>query len=1233
MAGSAGISYNAATRYYQLVADGSASTLALTATAADPNAAIAVRFNGEERGVYSSAMSLPLVAGLNHLELRVTAEDGISTAIYRVVVMKPAATNADLASLTVNGTDVLSSLFAQLDGNTAAISAAADDPKATVLISVDGRAVANGGAVTLTESIATANIRVVAEDTVTEKNYTLVLARNDPASADLAILRLGSMTLSPAFDPSVTEYTATSYGSARAALTAAATQAGASVTYETVAEYASATGQISGDCRFFKDDGLENKVIVTVTSPNGENTKTYTVTVNVVESVYLSDLPWVSATSGWREVRRDYDVDPNTNNKLSLMESGQTVTYDKGLGTHANSVIEYDLSSMGFTRFTAKVGLDHSQASANTTQRLRFYVDVDGTNQYTSETLGSAMNCEAVNIDVTDAGQLTLRVVYTTANDSNAHADWADAKLSGSIPLLSETDVPIQHIELAHDSHTIYTNQGSGHTVTLHPVIKPSGVDQSAHETVIEWRSSNTSVATVNNGVVTAVGVGEAVITARALSGTTDSCTITVKQRIDGQVTVSGESRFDSVLTANVSDITEAAKNSLTYQWYRGAVDDNDENLIATGETYTPVAADIGSVLVLKVTANDPYEGETTFTTPVITKANGPAMLATPTHRDVSAEGAQDGAITGLFKGREYEYLLWDEEGLPGSDAVWTPFCDDSDVEIPAVGQTYGTAEITGLGVGSYLVRRAGDATHFAGRASNTVTIAVADAEDYDLNVPHNLVGGVVQAARTQIPAGDTVRLWITPDTGYRLDSLTVTCEDGSTITPDQCSQTDANTTLYTFTMPASNVTVSAAFEKKTYTISHELAHITCDMVEHNHTVTHGEAFTVTLTPEEGYDMPRSLTLTETDTGAAFTDYTYRADPTDPAKRVLTFAHGVTRNITAKGEAVLKQYTVVYTLTNGLTAPDAPQSFGHHNALSVTLTAARGYGRPDSITVEVNGTALESNQFTYDRETGTVEIPEGLINGSVVITAQGEAMGIALQSVAVVGPARVGRTLSVNTVPVLATVDYQWILVDEDGTETPIDGAVGNRYVIPAEAEGKTIRVRVTGTGGYNGTVTSDPTETVLPQAEPFVFVTSVTLEPGETSVAPGGTVQIEATVKPDNATSGILYWFSGNDAIATVDQNGLVTGVAEGTVTITARSTDTINYKSAECIVTVTASGGPGDTTLPTLPPVAPDTTTTVTKNEDGSTTTTVTDNKTGVVTATTVDPEGGKVEKVTGA
>ena len=55
-----------------------------------------------------------------------------------------------------------------------------------------------------------------------------------------------------------------------------------------------------------------------------------------------------------------------------------------------------------------------------------------------------------------------------------------------------------------------------------------------ADKTVV-WSSSNTSVATVSNGVVTAVGAGTATITAKTSNGLTASCTVTVSRDIPGK--------------------------------------------------------------------------------------------------------------------------------------------------------------------------------------------------------------------------------------------------------------------------------------------------------------------------------------------------------------------------------------------------------------------------------------------------------------------------------------------------------------------------------------------------------------------------------------------------------------------------------------------------------------------------------------------------------------------------
>jgi hypothetical protein len=76
------------------------------------------------------------------------------------------------------------------------------------------------------------------------------------------------------------------------------------------------------------------------------------------ETVPLSSLKWQQATAGWGQVSQGKSVSGGP-----LRVGGQT--YAQGIGTHANSVIEYDVPA-GCTRFTATVGLDGAAAGQNT---------------------------------------------------------------------------------------------------------------------------------------------------------------------------------------------------------------------------------------------------------------------------------------------------------------------------------------------------------------------------------------------------------------------------------------------------------------------------------------------------------------------------------------------------------------------------------------------------------------------------------------------------------------------------------------------------------------------------------------------------------------------------------------------------------------------------------------------------------------------------------------------------
>ena len=81
-----------------------------------------------------------------------------------------------------------------------------------------------------------------------------------------------------------------------------------------------------------------------------------------------------------------------------------------------------------------------------------------------------------------------------------------------------------------------------------------------------------------------------------------------------------------------------------------------------------------------------------------------------------------------------------------------------------------------------------------------------------------------------------------------------------------------------------------------------------------------------------------------------------------------------------------------------------------------------------------------------------------------------------------------------------------------------------------------------------------------------FVPVSSIKLNSIATTINVGDTIRLAPTVAPDNATSNSVFWTSSYSAAATVSSTGLVKGVTEGTVTITA----TTIGKTATCKLTI---------------------------------------------------------------
>lgn len=142
-----------------------------------------------------------------------------------------------------------------------------------------------------------------------------------------------------------------------------------------------------------------------------------------------------------------------------------------------------------------------------------------------------------------------------------------------------------------------------GETATLTATVEPADTTDT-----IVWSSENDSIATVENGVVIAFGLGETTITA-ACGDKTASCKVTVtKATIAGTADIYTKEGFFYGATLGASPLitNDGWETAITtIKWYR----DGEADSIATGDKYKIGEKDIGKQLYIIVTA-DKYTGE-----------------------------------------------------------------------------------------------------------------------------------------------------------------------------------------------------------------------------------------------------------------------------------------------------------------------------------------------------------------------------------------------------------------------------------------------------------------------------------------------------------------------------------------------------------------------------------------------------------------------------------------------
>ena len=118
-----------------------------------------------------------------------------------------------------------------------------------------------------------------------------------------------------------------------------------------------------------------------------------------------------------------------------------------------------------------------------------------------------------------------------------------------------------------------------------------------------------------------------------------------------------------------------------------------------------------------------------------------------------------------------------------------------------------------------------------------------------------------------------------------------------------------------------------------------------------------------------------------------------------------------------------------------------------------------------------------------------------------------------------------------------------------------VDLSVDNEAV--ARAKGNTVQAVAPGEAVLTIASQEDPSVTLQYRIVVIQPVTRITVAAPAKSVAVGGTMQLTAAFQPADATRQAVAWESANEQVATVDQNGTVTGVKRGNVRITATATD----------------------------------------------------------------------------
>ena len=260
---------------------------------------------------------------------------------------------------------------------------------------------------------------------------------------------------------------------------------------------------------------------------------------------------------------------------------------------------------------------------------------------------------------------------------------------------------------------------------------------------------------------------------------------------------------------------------------------------------------------------------------------------------------------------------------------------------------------------------------------------------------------------------------------------------------------------------------------------------------------------------------------------------------------------------------------------------EADTSGGGSNITSIQVTGATEVLAENKIKLSVEYTpSTEAATFTYSSSNESVATVDaaGWVTGvsggvaQIIVTLNEDASKSATFTVTVI-PLPQGITISGAT-----NVSYgQNILLQAAaypiGASSLVNWSSSDTSIATVDANGRVTGVKV---GSTTITATSVVSNTIKATHQVTVIdAMNITLNPTTLSIAAGASQTITATVVAASLTDKSVVWSSSNTSIATVDANGKVTGIAQGSATIIAKL-NANNSIQAQASVTVSQAATP---------------------------------------------------------